>query len=104
MSMRISRPPVGVIGSPMMSEAREATPRDADKVVRHETNQAYNPVVATEEVAVELEISVDEAHELLDEAPRPRRRPSVIPTSGGRDGAMWVQYRRWESPLNGSGE
>lgn len=57
-----------------MSEVREMTPRDADKVVRHETNSAYNPVVSTEEVAVELEVDVEEAYELLDDAPRPQKK------------------------------
>ena len=57
-----------------MSEAREMTPRDADKVVKHETHSAYNPVISTEEVAVELEVSVEEAYELLDEAPRPQKK------------------------------
>ena len=57
-----------------MSEAREVTPRDADKVVKREKNSAYNPVVSTEEVALELEVSVEEAYELLDEAPRPQQK------------------------------
>lgn len=58
----------------MMSEAREATPRDADKVVKREKNSAYNPVISTEEVAVELAVSVEEAYELLAEAPRPQKK------------------------------
>lgn len=58
----------------MMSEAREATPRDADKVVKQETNQVYNPVLFTSEVAEELDVSVETAHELLTEAPRPTEK------------------------------
>lgn len=53
------------------SDSREVTPEDADIVVRHGTNQAYNPAVSTEEVAEELDISPEETRELLEEAPRP---------------------------------
>lgn len=57
------------------SDTREVTPEDADIVVRHETNQAYNPAVSTEEVAEELGVSTEEAFELLEEAPRPDGKP-----------------------------
>lgn len=52
------------------NQTPEPTPSRADRVVRQEKNSAYNPVVSTEEVALELEISVEEAYELLDDAPR----------------------------------
>jgi len=55
-------------------QPREVTPRDADKVLRHEKNTAYNPVVSTEEVALELEVGVEEAYELLEAAPRPQKK------------------------------
>jgi DNA-directed RNA polymerase specialized sigma subunit len=57
------------------SESREVTPRDADQVVRMEKNSAYNPAVSTEEVAEELEISTEEAFDLLEEASRPSGKP-----------------------------
>lgn len=56
------------------TESHEPTPRKADQVVRMETNNAYNPVISTEEVALELEITVEEAEELLEEAPRPQSK------------------------------
>lgn len=59
----------------MSKTESQVTPRKADQVVRHETNQAYNPVVSTEEVAMELEVTVEEAEELLEEAPRPQKKP-----------------------------
>lgn len=57
------------------SDSLDATPEDADRVVKVETNRVYNPVVSTEEVAEELEISTEEAFELLEEAPRPSGKP-----------------------------
>lgn len=57
------------------SESEEVTPEDADRVVKCETNRVYNPVVSTEEVAQELDISSEKAFELLEEAPRPDGKP-----------------------------
>ena len=57
------------------SSSHEMTPKDADRVVRHETNNVYNPAVSTEEVAEELGISTEEAFELLEAAPRPDGKP-----------------------------
>ncbi|USZ69409.1 hypothetical protein NGM10_06650 [Halorussus salilacus] len=53
------------------SDSLNATPKDADRVVKMETNRVYNPVVSTEEVAEELGIGTEETFELLEEAPRP---------------------------------
>jgi len=50
------------------------TPREADRVVRHEKNQMYNPAVSTTEVADELDVSVERARELLESAPRPESK------------------------------
>lgn len=50
----------------------ELDPEAAARVVRMETNAAYEPVLSTEEVAEELDISVARAFELLDEGTRPR--------------------------------
>lgn len=56
------------------TESPEPTPRRADRVVQQEKNSAYNPVVSTEEVALELEVTVEEAEALLEEAPRPQSK------------------------------
>lgn len=58
-----------------IKEAAEATPADADRVVRMEKNQAYNPAVSTAEVAEELGTSEEEAFELLEEASGPSGKP-----------------------------
>jgi len=58
-----------------MSKSSELTPEDADRVIRREKNTVYNPAISTEEVAEELEISTEEAFELLEEAPRPSGKP-----------------------------
>lgn len=57
------------------SNDSEPTPKDADRFVKMEKNQVYNPAVSTEEVAEDLEISPEEANELLEEAPRPDSKP-----------------------------
>jgi len=57
------------------SENQEATPEDADRVVKQEKNTVYNPAVSTEEVAEELGIRKEDAFELLKEAPRPDGKP-----------------------------
>lgn len=56
-----------------MSEPDDSapTPKDADRVIRMEKNKVYNPALSTEEVAEELEITPEEADELLEEAQRP---------------------------------
>lgn len=48
--------------------------KDARKVVTFETNQVYNPVVSTEEVADELDCHVDHAEALLEEIPTVRKK------------------------------
>lgn len=59
-----------------MSEFREVTPRDADKVVRHMTNPKYNSALFPSEVAEEFDVSVEMAYELLSgvQSPFLRRR------------------------------
>ncbi|WP_336035159.1 hypothetical protein [Halobacterium yunchengense] len=57
------------------SDSGSVTPADADRVVKREKNQAYNPAVSTEEVAEKLGISTEEAFDLLEEAPRPDGKP-----------------------------
>lgn len=58
-----------------MSETESnLTSKDARKVVAFETNQAYNPVVSTEEVAYELGCHVDRAEALLEEIPSVRKK------------------------------
>ncbi|MDG5821927.1 hypothetical protein [Natronococcus sp. A-GB7] len=44
-------------------------PRKAKQYVKHETNQVYEPVVFTSEVADELGVSEEVAHEALEESP-----------------------------------
>lgn len=56
------------------SDDSTPTPKDADIVVKREKNQVYNPAVSTEEVAEELEITPEEADELLEEALRPESK------------------------------
>lgn len=53
------------------SDSHALTPSDADIVVKQERNKVYNPAISTEEVAEELDISPEEAFELLEAAPRP---------------------------------
>jgi len=56
-------------------EASKELPEDADlseqvkKFVRLERNKVYNPAISTEEVAEEFGISMDVAHDALDESP-----------------------------------
>lgn len=56
-------------------EASKALSDDADlsdtvkKFVRRERNKAYNPAIATEEVAKEFDISMEAAHDALDKSP-----------------------------------
>ena len=73
----MSQSPVGEMRTTMSEsdEVREATPRRADQVVKREKNSVFNPAVSTEEVADALGISVDDAYELLEEAPRPTKKP-----------------------------
>lgn len=54
----------------MMSEAdqsREISDREVKRVVKHGTNQVYEPVVFTAEVAEELGVPEDVAYEALDD-------------------------------------
>jgi len=57
------------------SDPQQVTPTDADRVVKQEKNQVYNPAIATEEVAEELGVSTEKAFELLEKAPRPDGKP-----------------------------
>jgi len=56
-------------------EASKDLPDDADlskktkQFVRMERNRAYNPAIATEEVAEEFDISMEAAHDALNEYP-----------------------------------
>jgi len=56
-------------------EANKELPEDADlseevkKFVRMERNRAYNPAIATEEVAEEFDVSMEAAHDALEESP-----------------------------------
>ena len=54
-----------------MSDLR---PRDANRVVQFETNQVYEPVVTSEEVASELECSVEKAESLLEQVSHLRKK------------------------------
>lgn len=56
-------------------EPAAATPEDADRVVRFETNSVYEPILTTEEVAEALGISTEDTFQLLEDAPRPRGKP-----------------------------
>lgn len=55
-------------------EASKELPDDADlsnkvkKFVRMERNKVYNPAISTEEVAEEFDISMEAAHDALDES------------------------------------
>ncbi|AGN02439.1 hypothetical protein L593_12500 [Salinarchaeum sp. Harcht-Bsk1] len=61
----------------LQEEIEENTelPEDADlseevkKFVRRERNKVYNPGISTEEVATEFGISMETAHDALDESP-----------------------------------
>jgi len=56
-------------------EASKELPDDADlpkkakQFVRMERNRAYNPAISTEEVAEEFGISMEAAHDALEESP-----------------------------------
>lgn len=73
----MSPSPVGEMRMTMSEsdEVREVTPRRADQVVKQEKNSSFNPAVSTEEVADALGIEPDAAYELLEEAPRPTKKP-----------------------------
>lgn len=68
MSLRF--PPQGRYnGRPMMSEvgrSREVSSKEVKKVVKHATNQVYEPVVFTAEVAEELGVPEEVAYEALE--------------------------------------
>ncbi|THE64097.1 hypothetical protein D8Y22_14370 [Salinadaptatus halalkaliphilus] len=56
-------------------EANRDLPDDADlseeakKFVKMEWNKVYNPAISTEEVAEEFGVSMEEAHDALDQSP-----------------------------------
>ena len=60
--------------------ANSDLPDDADlseearKFVKMEWNQVYNPAIATAEVAEELGVSEEEAHNALEESPHVQKK------------------------------